>query len=156
MDIEADRAQSEERLRQIVTSGDMRAFNAAMPIGPSREDVMARAVPVSRVAAKIAARMDEPASISEIAEQLFADDERCAMLASHCSGSAGVAQCNDLVEYLNSPRSRGKMLPPERDAARMWAVDGLSENDIARRQGVHQSTVHRRIDAAKKKARLRT
>jgi DNA-binding CsgD family transcriptional regulator len=148
----AEPAQSDERLRQALASGDMRAFNAAMPTRPDRGDVMARAVPVSRVAAKIAAGMDEPVATSEIADQLFSNDEGWKKVAAvHSAGSGEIAQRAKLVGYLNSLQSRGKMLPDEREAARMW-TDGLSENEIARRQGVNQSTVHRRIDSAKKKA----
>jgi hypothetical protein len=140
-------------LSKALASGDMHAFNTAMPTRPDRGDVMARAVPVSRVAARIAAGMDEPIPASEIAEQLFANDEGWKKAAAAQSASSGeLAQRAKLVEYLNSLRSRGKMLPYEREAARMWAADGLSENEIARRQGVNQSTVHRRIDAAKRKA----
>ncbi len=139
-------------LGQALASGDMHAFNTAMPTRPDRGDVMARAVPVSRVAARIAAGM-EPIPASEIAEQLFANDECWKKAAAAQSASSGeLAQRAKLVEYLNSLRSRGKMLPYEREAARMWAADGLSENEIARRQGVNQSTVHRRIDAARRKA----
>jgi DNA-binding CsgD family transcriptional regulator len=148
----AEPAQSDERLRQALAGGDMRAFNAVMPTRPDRGDVMARAVPVSRVAAKIAAGMDEPVATSEIADQLFSNDEGWKKVAAvHSAGSGEIAQRAKLVGYLNSLQSRGKMLPDEREAARMW-TDGLSENEIARRQGVNQSTVHRRIDSAKKKA----
>jgi DNA-binding CsgD family transcriptional regulator len=140
-------------LRKALARGDIRAFNTAMPTRPERSEVMARAIPVSRVAAKIAAGMDEPTPASEIAEQLFANDEGWEKVAAAQSARSGErAQRAKLSEYLNSLQSRGKMLPGEREAARMWAADGLSENEIARRQGVNQSTVHRRVDAAKRKA----
>jgi DNA-binding CsgD family transcriptional regulator len=148
-------AEKDEALRHALTSGDIRKFNAAMPTTAARDDLLARAKPVSSLAAKIADGMDGEPSTAEIADQILNDHKKWENAAARQSAVSGVdAQRVTLLEYLNSPQSRGKMLQAEREAARLWA-EGQSENEIARRQGVDQSTVHRRIQAAKKKAYAR-
>lgn len=159
---ELERTDRDKYLTKQLAAGDLRAFNSAFPTSPGRSDVMARAVPVSRVAEKIAGGTDEPSSTSEIADTILSgcavgkslpDDEGWAKVAAAQSVAFGDAvQRAKVLEYLNSPQSRGRMLPRERETARMWAAGGLSENEIARRQNVNQSTVHRRIDAVRKKA----
>ena len=147
--------EKDEALRHALNSGDIRKFNAAMPTTAARDDLLARAKPVSRLAAKIADGMDGESSTAEIADQILNDHKKWENAAARQSAVSGVdAQRVTLLEYLNSPQSRGKMLQAEREAARLWA-EGQSENEIARRQGVDQSTVHRRIQAAKKKAYAR-
>jgi DNA-binding CsgD family transcriptional regulator len=150
--------EQDKALSKDLAIGNLRAFNFAYSTAPKRDDVMSRAVPVSRLAAHIADQSEggDPSSTGEITDQIFsgsaADEGWAKVAAAQSAGSGDAVQRAKVLEYLNSPQSKGKMLPGEREAARMWAAEGLSENEIARKQHVNQSTVHRRIDAARKKA----
>jgi hypothetical protein len=109
---EAEREAAAENaaLSVALAAGNTSAFNSAMPTSAARDDVMARSVAISGIAAQIAKRQGDSAHPAEIAEQLFADDERWEKLEAAreaASGSAEATQRERLRQYLNSPDSRG-------------------------------------------------
>lgn len=104
--------ENDEGLKRALAGGDMRKFDAAIPTSASRDDVMARATPVSKVAARIAKRMDGEPSEAEIEDQLFASDDGWKKVDAAQSAVSGVdAQRAKVLDYLNSPHSRGASLP---------------------------------------------
>jgi hypothetical protein len=136
-------------LRATVPLGDLTHFNPVMPTKAPTNDVMAHAVPMSRVKLKrVKPQMDaeEPSSSSEIKEGMFGDEERWEKIEAARAYSHGDWGREKLREYLSSPRSRG-MRPTMRAAARLW-VKGESQTDISRRIGIDQSNVSRLIKAA--------
>ncbi len=48
----------------------------------------------------------------------------------------------------------GTLTDPQRRRLLMWAIDGMTEKEIARKEGVAQQVVSRSIDAARKKFEL--
>jgi hypothetical protein len=148
---ELEAADQSKELSAALATGDTSSFNAAMPTSAPRDDVMGHAVPISQVASQIAEKQDGSTPTAEIAEQVFADDERWEKMAgARASGSGEATQRSNLLDYLNSPTSRG-MPHTMRQAARLWA-DGASQTEISRRLGVDQSVVSRMIKGARNRA----
>jgi hypothetical protein len=98
---EREATDQSKALSVALAAGDTSSFNSAMPTTADREDVMGHAMPMSRVASRLA----------------DADDDHWdKMAAAHASGSAEAVQREKLRGYLKSPGSRG-MRPNMRQAA---------------------------------------
>jgi hypothetical protein len=149
-EINREAAEHNAALSDAVAAGNMSEFNAAMPTTPSSGDVLARALPVSRVAAQRAKASDDPISESEIADNIFADETAWGKAAAAQSPSGEDKQRSAMAEYLKSPNSRG-MRTDARKAAKLW-VEGVPQTEIAKKIRRDQSTVLRMIQASLKLA----
>lgn len=150
-EIEAEDVRRNASLSQRIAAGDMHAFNKAMPTAPSRRDVMATAEQISAVAERALAQTDssaDPRAVSDMADAIMGGEHYFKALRPDGSRTSGEeAQRAKLLEYLNSPTSRGKILPSQRNTLRMWA-EGATQSDVARKFHLNQGTISKQIRAA--------
>jgi DNA-binding NarL/FixJ family response regulator len=152
----AEATTMDEQLCDAVANGDMHSFNKLMPTERARrDDVMVRAFTFSR--------LEEKAGISDVQTGGSEEEGDCGIVdyivstnspstpsvydaGSRASGE--FAQRARVLEYLNSPASRGKFTEETRKLLKMWAEDGLSQNELSRKLGINQGTISKRIRIA--------
>jgi len=119
-----------ETVKGDLAAGDDRSFNETFPERAHSKDAMARSTGMAVIGKRSGFGSDS----------LRVDAQ---------SGEA--VQRARVLEYMNDPRSKGKMLPDVRSAVRIWA-GGASQSEVARKLGKDQSTVSRWIKTAQKMA----
>lgn len=153
-EMKAEAAAESEHLSKVVAAGDMHGFNTAMPTTPKRDDALGRSVLFSRVVEKAeVGREQRPGSGGD--DEVVSPNEVIDVMASTESPDSpspygpGAIEAGEAVqrakvrEYLDSPRSRGKVSENERKAARLW-LEGQTQETIARKLGIRdRSTVSR-------------
>jgi DNA-binding NarL/FixJ family response regulator len=156
----AESTTMDEQLSDAVANGDMHGFNKLMPTERARrDDVMGRASTFSRLEEKAGIRdvqtggsgeEDDSGIVDYIASTNSPSTPSVYGAGSRANGES--AQRARVLEYLNSPASRGKFTKEERKVLKMWAEDGLSQNEIARKLEINQGTISKRISIAIRKA----
>jgi hypothetical protein len=136
-----EKSKSKATLERIIktdlASGNTRMFNSEFSTRPADGDLLERAVTVSEKIEMVTT------NVSDTLASKYG-------VGSHASGLE--VQRAKVSDYLKEPRSRGKLLPDDREAGRLWS-GGLSEAEIARKLGIkHPSTIHDRIAKVKKLA----
>jgi len=111
---------------------------------------MARAVEFSQIDIR---EKDDSGDVETLKASEVADRLASTLTPNHFSVSSGsplggeASQRAKVLEYLNSPTSKGKLSAGARKELRMWA-EGASQNEVERKLGVHQGTLSRKIKAA--------
>jgi hypothetical protein len=139
------------------------SFNQANPTTSwaKRDDVLAKSVLATDFEQGAEDRLiqengyDGPGEEPNTFEELITTNtpSRPSQFGSGSFSAGEQVQRVKVLGYLNSPISRG-MRPDARKAARHW-VDGLSQNQIAKKLGIDQSNVSRLIASVKGQAAKR-
>jgi hypothetical protein len=147
-----ERDERDKVVANALARGKTGEFNRAFPTRPEQDDVLARATPESRIAARIAARESgnamgsgESTPTNEIVDNLMAARPEWEIpIASEEDRRARVGA------YIACPASRG--LPHNmKKAAKLWA-EGISQGEIADKLRIHKSSVSRMIQTVVNKA----
>jgi DNA-binding NarL/FixJ family response regulator len=156
-EVEAEAAveinQEKAHLQDVIARGDMHAFNKAMPTCPDRrgEDALGRSTLACDFAAKATDRAIQSGSVNAGEGDEDAFEQQCTTSLPDFPSPYGpgaieageAAQRAKVREYLDSPRSRGKLTENQRQTARFW-LQGETQQAIAQKLRIgDRSTVSR-------------